>query len=107
MSPLKCFVFLVILIIPAKAGMTRNDAYSNIPKDSRMSVLAVFNRLLFSFLLIMCERGDSNPHRAFARPDPKSGASANSATLADIAKDINDHIYGCNLELHRYFSCYQ
>src|ERR687888_185690 len=31
-------------------------------------------------MAVICERGDSNPHGC--PPDPKSGASANSATLA-------------------------
>src|SRR5215510_14184109 len=50
---------------------------------------------------IGCERGDSNPHGC--PPDPKSGASANSATLAahtptpmDIVGTQSGHNYESN-----------
>ena len=35
-----------------------------------------------SFSVLWCERRDLNPH--VETPDPKSGASANSATLAGV-----------------------
>src|SRR6266487_4581713 len=53
------------------------------------------NAVSLAGMAVVCERGDSNPHGC--PPDPKSGASANSATLASHAPKLMA-IEGCHWE---------
>src|SRR5262245_6437050 len=53
------------------------------------------NAVLFAGMAVICERGDSNPHGC--PPDPKSGASANSATLASHTPKLMA-IGGCPIQ---------